>query len=569
MLTTIRVPANAPPLLPSTPQQTTGPNLLDAFTHGLGAEEFGRRFYGRTGAVAFVGANPARVRALLEDYLLGGDVAALTEASPSDDVSAWLATGASVKVSAGAAAAMHCAKAASLYFRAPVAACAALVPSIAEPLGLAPAALYYEADQTTPRGEVEVFASRAGHVTAWHTDFQNNFTIQLSGRKKWRLVAGGAAPLRARTPHFDTPGNVVEEQATAASICGAPDAGFTSLLPPPTFFAGADEVVLNPGDTLYFPAGAWHAVECESESLSINISIVGLTWADIASSAIRTILWRSAGMRQVVGVEGVSMGAGGGSLTNAEAGAGAGAGTGAGMTRKRARTNRAHAHHAIDFRDHRAAAECALRELKAVVEGMRVEDLLPPALSVSRRFSDIRGSDFPGVDPEGEEATSFHLAVSSTASDSVARLGLKSVSAHFEEGVLVLVPNDTGCDGKGSRSLALNSNAILIDGALRNAYTLGAASTFSGQPKSRGPATFDFVVVVGFGSVVTGEDIAPLGRTIIRVSSRFAGLMRKICAASRGDERCKRGTDLPVLVVELDLWNDALLEAIVFAGLGS
>ena len=61
-----------------------------------------------------------------------------------------------------------------------------------------PPAAYHAPGQAAPRGEVEVFASRAGHTTEWHTDFQHNFTLQLSGRKRWRVGAGAVVePLRA------------------------------------------------------------------------------------------------------------------------------------------------------------------------------------------------------------------------------------------------------------------------------------------------------------------------------------------------------------------------------------
>lgn len=40
-----------------------------------------------------------------------------------------------------------------------------------------------------PRGEIEVFASRKGHVTDWHFDFQENFTVQLQGRQVERVAA--------------------------------------------------------------------------------------------------------------------------------------------------------------------------------------------------------------------------------------------------------------------------------------------------------------------------------------------------------------------------------------------
>ena len=36
-------------------------------------------------------------------------------------------------------------------------------------------------------GEIEIFVSRANNYTDFHTDFQENFTLQLKGEKKWRL----------------------------------------------------------------------------------------------------------------------------------------------------------------------------------------------------------------------------------------------------------------------------------------------------------------------------------------------------------------------------------------------
>ncbi len=44
------------------------------------------------------------------------------------------------------------------------------------------------------RGEIECFASCKGHVTDWHADYQENFTFQLKGKKKWTLKARQLAP---------------------------------------------------------------------------------------------------------------------------------------------------------------------------------------------------------------------------------------------------------------------------------------------------------------------------------------------------------------------------------------
>lgn len=32
------------------------------------------------------------------------------------------------------------------------------------------------------KGEIEVFVTRKGHITDWHFEFMENFTIQLKGR---------------------------------------------------------------------------------------------------------------------------------------------------------------------------------------------------------------------------------------------------------------------------------------------------------------------------------------------------------------------------------------------------
>ncbi len=59
-------------------------------------------------------------------------------------------------------------------------------------------------------GEIETFLSRQGNYTDWHMDFQENFTIQVKGSKKWRLCVepGMQAPLVGYTPHFKDTGNL-------------------------------------------------------------------------------------------------------------------------------------------------------------------------------------------------------------------------------------------------------------------------------------------------------------------------------------------------------------------------
>jgi hypothetical protein len=330
--------------------------LLAAFVYPLSPEQFKSRYF-RTKCLHLSAggsqAAAARMRTLLQEHLHGGDVAALAADTASDQVHCWLRvlpevhTAASNEATAaadmsrkgrrraggavttggghataptapGSAAPAESASTlietikfddatdalvahragASLYMRSPQAAADAYVPAMAECLGMGLAA-YYDAGQREAQGEIEVFASRAGHVTQWHHDFQENFTVQLRGCKRWRLRRGGeAGPLRGATPHYRTPADVVELQVKSHRVAD----GAFQFAPPAAFFEGGavEEVVLMAGDCFYFPAGAWHQVSADSDSLSINISLVGATWADVGARAVQHALWRHDAWRQIV-----------------------------------------------------------------------------------------------------------------------------------------------------------------------------------------------------------------------------------------------------------------------------
>jgi ribosomal protein L16 Arg81 hydroxylase len=52
--------------------------------------------------------------------------------------------------------------------------------------------------------EIEIFVSKKGNYTDFHMDFQENFTFQLKGSKKWRLKTehGMQAPVLGFSPHY-------------------------------------------------------------------------------------------------------------------------------------------------------------------------------------------------------------------------------------------------------------------------------------------------------------------------------------------------------------------------------
>ena len=175
-------------------------------------------------------------------------------------------------------------------------------------------------------GEIEVFVTRAGHTTGWHTDYQENFTVQLRGRKRWLLARSDLdSPLRAFTPHYKGD-NDIEEQLKChrLQVPAFGERTSTTVRPPaPQPFALAarpqpgrpapaltmaarlcvqipqeyDTVEIGPGGTLYHPAGIWHQVEATADSISVNFSVIGCSWADVTATAVRQLLWTAAPLR--------------------------------------------------------------------------------------------------------------------------------------------------------------------------------------------------------------------------------------------------------------------------------
>ncbi|RHY81882.1 hypothetical protein DYB26_011340 [Aphanomyces astaci] len=136
------------------------------------------------------------------------------------------------------------------------------------------------------QGEIELFCAKQGHVTDWHFDFMENFTVQVAGTKTWKLQPGNVAyPVRGCTPHYKTQ-EVVEQQLKVHRLA---DPSFQYH---PTF-DNVSEVTLSPGSVLYFPAGMWHRVECTEDSISMNLSMFPTPHADVVVDALRQVLLQS------------------------------------------------------------------------------------------------------------------------------------------------------------------------------------------------------------------------------------------------------------------------------------
>ncbi|KAL7535424.1 hypothetical protein ACHAXR_009713 [Thalassiosira sp. AJA248-18] len=150
------------------------------------------------------------------------------------------------------------------------------------------------------------------HTTGWHTDFQENFTIQLSGIKRWTLRRGRVRhPLRGTTPHYARDSSVVENQLKVARLSCLAGNGTTSGVEFDSSYGfeygehnayGPEQTVtLYPGDVLYFPSGMWHCVETLEPGISLNVSLMGTTYATLVCEALQHLLVGSnEGWREIV-----------------------------------------------------------------------------------------------------------------------------------------------------------------------------------------------------------------------------------------------------------------------------
>ena len=256
------------------------------------------------------------VQNIIDNYMFGLDIRQVLAETSSDNVFVWLAPppqpGYGVKQSAKrtiqsielqdpeAAFALH-QSGHSTYCRAPPELEQPLVSCLLRDTGLGCGQYDPTAEKMTVmgRGEVEVFAaSKAGNFTDWHTDFQENFTIQLSGQKRWTIKQGLAThPLRGCTPHYRSP-DAVEGQLKSARLSASQ---FEFAQPNETnSFGDKTTVLLKPGDVFYFPAGMWHNVETVEEGVSINVSLMATNYATLFCQSLQHLLLKDDGWREAV-----------------------------------------------------------------------------------------------------------------------------------------------------------------------------------------------------------------------------------------------------------------------------
>jgi len=294
-------------------------SLLSTLLFPLSADEFlssqfrNRAVYSPAGANSSSSSSRASLTNRIRRQLFDLHAPSIFEATSSESIFVWLRSGnesgsgsgliRSIEVSDPESARALLEAGHPTYCRAPPRLERYLVREMLKCTGFG-CGQYEEATAQQPtslgRGEVEVFVSTtAGHVTDWHYDFQENFTVQLSGTKRWTLQRGTVShPVRGCTPHYRSPESV-EPQLRAARLA---DASFRFGHPAKgeNAVGDRDTVTMRPGDALYFPAGMWHKVEVVEPGVSINISLMATSYAEVACRSLQHLLMKRDEWRECV-----------------------------------------------------------------------------------------------------------------------------------------------------------------------------------------------------------------------------------------------------------------------------
>lgn len=128
------------------------------------------------------------------------------------------------------------------------------------------------------------FWSSAGFGLDLHYDLTTAFTLQIEGSKCWRVGHRPAVP-GPKERGFAM-------QGRCYTVSGAP-----LPMPEPADFM---EIVLEPGDVLYVPAGTWHEAKGVEECFAITFKLPAFdVWEQLIAPVLRSLLpdtadWRRA-----------------------------------------------------------------------------------------------------------------------------------------------------------------------------------------------------------------------------------------------------------------------------------
>ena len=104
------------------------------------------------------------------------------------------------------------------------------------------------------------------------------------------------APLLGFSPHYKDSGNLEMQQKTHDAY-NSINMG-RQHKDKEWFNKNCVEVILQPGDVLYHPAGIWHSVFCNEDSIAINLSMRAMRLGEFVTSAIQGELYKNLNQRQ-------------------------------------------------------------------------------------------------------------------------------------------------------------------------------------------------------------------------------------------------------------------------------
>jgi ribosomal protein L16 Arg81 hydroxylase len=130
-----------------------------------------------------------------------------------------------------------------------------------------------------------LYWSAAGHGFTGHFDTQAVFVVQLAGKKLWRFGPGPDVPWPP-LGCSEAPAAMADFRAQYPTV---PLAGPAEL----------DEVLLEPGDVLFLPAGTWHRARAAGgECLALAVTLLPATAWDLITKIVEPHLRVDLGWRR-------------------------------------------------------------------------------------------------------------------------------------------------------------------------------------------------------------------------------------------------------------------------------
>lgn len=151
-------------------------------------------------------------------------------------------------------------------------------------------------------GNVSVYASKAKLGLKPHFDPNDNYTIQLSGRKRWYYSDDAS---------FHAPGHPSGTAFRSGKdldrhILSTEGRHYVRNIHAISLPSNWESVVLKPGSMLYVPRGFWHWTESLETSISLNISLFEGHWCSYLLPLVEQLVLKDPAWRETASIGGAS-----------------------------------------------------------------------------------------------------------------------------------------------------------------------------------------------------------------------------------------------------------------------